>query len=138
MQEGYSVTASDLIPGVSEQTSRLAAASAQPAPMTELQRFLHRVICDGRFIEEVSTDPQRVAEELEFDLSRETADQVKSKELREHVGDLCETRFEALGPIAIVIIVAAIIIIIAITISRYSDRSKAAVQDFSKQKESKL
>jgi hypothetical protein len=127
-----------LLPGASKRLTDLAAASPTPPPQSELYRFLDLVLCDGRYLQVVTTNPRYVADQLGFDLSAEAEAELQAKPLNQHLTGLYIERFQALPVAAVIIIVAAIIIIIAIAISRYSKETKAMVRDLSPRANSKL
>lgn len=119
-----------LLPGSVKRLTTLA--ESKPVPLqSELHRFLDLVICDGRYLNEVENDPTMVANQLGFELSADTEAEFRAKPLQHHVAGLYAERFQgAIGQIAIIVI-AAIIIIIAIAIVRYSRKSEALVRDLS-------
>lgn len=127
-----------LLPGATKRLTALAEAAPSPPLQSEVHRFLDLVICDGRFLSDVTTDPRLVADQLGFDLSAETEAKLRAKPLEQHVAGLYTQKFQAIDPISIIIIVAAIIIIIAIAISRYSKQSRAMVRDLSPRANLKL
>jgi len=127
-----------LLPGATKHLTALAEAPPAPPLQSEVHRFLDLVICDGRYLNEVTSNPRRVADALGFDLSAEAEADLRAAPLQQHVAGLYTERFQGFLPAAIIIIVAAIIIIIAIVVVRYTRESKAMVRDLSPQAKLKL
>jgi hypothetical protein len=120
-----------LLPGASKRLTALSQAPPAPPLQSEVHRFVDLVICDGRYLNEVTTTPRLAADALGFDLSAEAEAELRAQPLQRHVAGLYAVKFEGAIHVAIIIIIAAIIIIIAIAISRYSKESRAMVRDLS-------
>src|SRR5450755_652459 len=128
-----------LLPGASKRLSALAEAPPSPPLQSEVHRFLELVICDGRYLNEVATNPRLVAEGLGFDLSAEAESELRAKPLEEHVAGLHMERFQTVDPLSIIIIVAAVVVVAAIAISRYSKKqTRQMVRDLSPRADLKL
>jgi hypothetical protein len=130
-----------LLPGSSALVSISDGGRPEPKPEleTEIRRFLHEVICDGRFVDEVGRDPEFVAAELRFSLSRETADRIRRESLDRHLDELVDTRFAALPAFLVIVLVIGIVAIIVVVIAwKYSTESRPSVKDFSPHKDLKL
>lgn len=127
-----------LLPGATKRITAMADAPTPPPLESELHRFIDLVICDGRYLHEVSSNPRWVSEQLGFDLSLEAEAELRAKPLQQHTAGLYAVKFEGAAHVAIIIIVAAIIIIIAIVVVRYNRSEATIVRDVSPRAKLKL
>jgi hypothetical protein len=113
-----------LLPGSTQRPTALAEAPPSPPLQSELHRFLDLVICDGRYLNEVATDPRLVADWLGFDLSAETEAELRAKSLEQHVAGLYVQELPAavipVSAIGIVVIPVAVAVVAGIAYVRYS------------------
>lgn len=74
--------------------------ATEPALTPEVAGFVHQVLCDGRFLDEFTRDPERVADRLGTPLSSRGADAVRHRNPQELFAQAYETRFapEAVRP----------------------------------------
>lgn len=111
----------ELMPAVQRRRLDLSVTHTQPVSLSELQRFTHLVVCDGRFLEQVGHDPSGVAKNLGLDLPPEAEAQFRRKPLHQHLIDLWAvkypgSRFEAVSDYVILVVLAVALAIAAIAI----------------------
>ena len=110
----------------------VAPESDEPPPLSELHRFLDRVIADGRYVLDFQKDPGATARALGFDLSPEVAEEIVATPRAKLFRELYLTKFahptmRAVWPalaVGIVIVVGVIIIIIGVVIAVVSRRGE--------------
>jgi hypothetical protein len=132
-----------LMPIAQQLRVDMSATPSQPILASELQRFLHLVLCDGRFLDQVATDPRGVANKLGFDLSPEAEAQFREKSVDQHMLELLTIKYPAtlskdvpdyvvvgiliVGVAVIVVgILDGIVVVVADTPKRPRDRSARA------------
>jgi hypothetical protein len=106
--------------------------SEEPPPLSELHRFLDRVIADGRYVLDFQKDPSATARALGFELSPEVSEEIAATPRAKLFRELYVTKFahptmRAAWPalaVGIVIVVGVIIIIIGVTIAIVTRRGE--------------
>jgi hypothetical protein len=106
-----------LMPAAQQRLLDMSATPSQPISLSELQRFLHLVVCDGRYLDQVVNDPQGVAKKLGLDLSPEAEAQFREKSLDQHLVELCVIKYPAMQLELVIDIVVVVFIAVVVSIA---------------------
>jgi hypothetical protein len=106
-----------LMPAAQQRRLHMSDSHNQPTSLSELQRFMHLVACDGRFLAEVVNDPGGVAKKLGTDLSPDVQAQFREKSLDQHLAELWLIKYPAKQMEAVSDYVINVVIVVVVAIA---------------------